>query len=399
MPARHRTAFLLAALAFVALNTVNALNKGGDATDFFEGGRRVRNQEAIYIGSGPASGFIGPPFQALFFAPFAAIAQVSETSARLLWYSLNVLCLAAGVWCWASAWRESLAQSRRAHLADDWALWAALLAILLPLQTNFEHQNMNALLMAAIGAAAWALVRQRTTAAGALIGFAAAVKVFPALLIVYLAARRMWRPLAVALVTTAVLTVLPVIAYGRRGFTQQLTQWLQIGTGGWPTRGANQSLIAAIDRLTSSAPAAVRTPGQAPTEVTIFAVAALVLLIPALLLVSRRSGEAALVPEIAAVTTLAVLLSPIAWDHYWVLLFPAFLLVYTAGSRELLGRYALLVFWTAAILTSGLSRITVGRDGWALARDLSASTVAALLLYVTLLHLSHRLPPEPGKSA
>ncbi|HJR58451.1 MAG TPA: glycosyltransferase family 87 protein [Vicinamibacterales bacterium] len=398
MPPRHRTVLLAVALAIVGLNTINALNKGGDAADFFEGGRRVLHEHAIYTGSSPASGFIGPPFQALFFAPFAAVAALDETAARLLWYGLNVLCLGGGVWCWTSAWHASLAQSQRSHLVDHWAPWAALLAILLPLQTNFEHQNMNPVLLAAIGAAVWALVKRRDNSAGALIGFAAALKVFPALLILFLATKRKWRPFAAAVGTASLLTALPLLVYGRQAFIEQLRQWLQVGTGGWPTRGANQSLIAAIDRLIPGEPAPVRAAANAPIEVMIFAAVAMIMVLAALPLIRGRVSETALVPELAAVTTFAVLLSPIAWDHYWVLLFPAFLMVYTGASRELLGRNALVVFWTAAVLTSGLSRVTLGRDGWAVARHFSTSTIAALLLYAVLLQLSRRLGANRQKS-
>jgi len=391
MPPRHRMILLLAAIVFVAVNTVNALYKGGDATNFFEGGRQLLHGETIYADSGPASGFIGPPFQALFFAPFAAVAEVSEPTARLLWYGLNVLCLVVGVSCWVLAWRETLERTQRSHLANHWTIWAALLAILLPLQTNFEHQNMNAVLLVLIGGAAWLLLQRHAAAAGALIGVATALKAFPALLIVYLAARRLWVPLSVALATAFVLTALPLLVYGSEGFTQPLMRWLQLGTQGWPTRGANQSLIAALDRVIAGAPEGVHTASQAPAELMIFLVIAIALVSAALPIIFGRGAEATLVPEIAAVTTLAVLLSPIAWDHYWVLLFPAFLVVHTASSRELLGRPALVVFWTAAILTSGLSRGTLGREGWALARHFSVSTVAALILYLTLLRFSRRL--------
>ena len=62
------------ALLFAVLTTINAINKGGDAAVFFEGGRRLLHAEPLYEGSSAADGFIGPPFQAMFFAPFAAIA-------------------------------------------------------------------------------------------------------------------------------------------------------------------------------------------------------------------------------------------------------------------------------------------------------------------------------------
>jgi hypothetical protein len=103
-------------------------------------------------------------------------------------------------------------------------------------------------------------------------------------------------------------------------------------------------------------------------------------------ILARTRGLATAIPsEVAAVTLLAVLLSPIAWDHYWTLAFPAFLILYNSNDDALLGRPGRYAFWTAAILTTGLSPLTLGRTGFNLSRDLSAYTMAALILFVSLL--------------
>jgi alpha-1,2-mannosyltransferase len=389
---RHRILLVLAVFVFIAANTWNALNKGGDAQVFFEGGRRLLQARPLYEGSSPASGFIGPPFQAAFFLPFSAVANVSDASARLLWYVLNLAALGFGVRFWVRAWTASRAGSPLAHLEPQHGLWFAAFAILLPLQTNFEHQNMNALLLGASGFTAYALVRHRWQAAGALIGFAAALKIFPALAILYVAARGWWRCAAVSVVTCAVLTVLPAAVYGR-GFAPQVKSWLQIASGGWPVRGQNQSLMAAIDRALPGGPeAGIHNAQQVPAEFAIFALSVVALVVVALLVTRCRRPEPPQVPcELAAVTLLSILLSPVAWDHYWVLLFPAFMLTFDARDKRLLGTRASVLFWTAALLTSGLSRATLGVSGWALARALSVNTVAALILYGALSAIWSRL--------
>ena len=92
------------------LNTANALNKGGDAAVFFEGGRRFLHAEPLYAGSSAADGFIGPPFQAMFFAPFAAVASASPVAAKLLWHALNLACFGLGVWLSLKAWDAARGQ-------------------------------------------------------------------------------------------------------------------------------------------------------------------------------------------------------------------------------------------------------------------------------------------------
>ena len=146
-------ALALLAVLFAVLSTGNAINKGGDAAVFFEGGRRFLAVEPLYAGSSAADGFIGPPFQAAFFAPFAALSAVSPVAARLLWHALNLACFALGVWWSLEAWNAARGRLGLSELTWLPMLFAPLAAILLPLQTNFEHQNMNALLLAFIAGA------------------------------------------------------------------------------------------------------------------------------------------------------------------------------------------------------------------------------------------------------
>jgi hypothetical protein len=412
-----RRAALALFAVFAIVNTANALNKGGDASVFFEGGRRLLDAAPLYAGSSAASGFIGPPFQALLFAPFAAIASVSDPMARLLWHALNLAALAAGIWC---AWRvltiaraeihpcrpgdshpgqsrvtvpgvgDSTAPAQEGPSAPPFPyLFAPMFAVLLPLQTNFEHQNMNALLFALIAGATWQLTTGAAAAAGILIGAATAIKAFPAILILWLLARRMWATALIALATAAALTLMPLAVYGPARFAELLGTFWRLGSSGWPLRGNNQSLVAAFDRLTSGvAHEGVRTAAEAPAAAWLFLAAASILVAAIGVLIAKtRAGAATIAIEAAAVTTLGVLLSPIAWDHYWTLLFPAFLFVYASGHPALLGKPGQWAFWIAAILTSGLSPLTLGSDGFNAARQMSVDTLAGLILFVALVAL------------
>jgi alpha-1,2-mannosyltransferase len=395
---RWRYVAIALAIVFVALNTANALNKGGDAAVFFEGGRRLLRAQPLYDGSSAADGFIGPPFQALFFSPFAALDSVSPILAKLSWYALNLWCLWIGILFTMRAWAMTREQLRAPAIPPLPVALVSMLAVLLPLQTNFEHQNMNALLLASIAVATFHLAWGSKPFAGALIGFATAIKAFPALLIVYLAARRHWTAAATAVIVTIVLTVPALAVYGTDGSRDLLAAWVRLSSSGWPIRGNNQSLIAAIDRWTGAFGASgVRTTDEAPLAAAIFAVVALVLVAGVVIvLVSAKPRAPLIQPEIVIVTVLAILLAPIAWDHYWTMMFPAFVLLYggrTATERPG-SRYA---FWIAAVLTTGV--VMLGRRGFDLARELSTSTLSALILYGALLQICRSrldLPPEGG---
>lgn len=392
----------LVAIVFAVLNTANALNKGGDAAVFFEGGRRFLHAEPLYAGSSAADGFIGPPFQAMFFAPFAAVASSSPLVARLLWHALNLACLGLGVWLSMKTWdavRGQIGLPARSWLP---VMFAPLAAILLPLQTNFEHQNMNALLLALLAGATWQLTLGSAAAAGLFIGLATALKAFPALAIVYLAARRYWTAAIAATASAFVLSVMmPTAVYGVAGFSDLARTFWRLSNSGWPIRGNNQSLIAALDRFTrgpsssSVDPAGVRIGAEAPLTMILFGVVA-VLLVAALVVILVRTPRrwSAVPAEVGATTVLAILLSPIAWDHYWTLLFPAFLIVYDSRDGRLLGRAGEYAFWTAAVLTTGLSPLTLGKSGFNLARDWSVYTMAALIAFVTLIAVCRKIEPR-----
>ena len=377
------------AIVFAVLNAVNALNKGGDAAVFFEGGRRLLNGTNLYAGSSAADGFIGPPFQAVFFAPFAAIAAMSATAAKLTWHAAGLACLIAGVWCSAMAWdaaRTDVAPPQRAWMPP---LFFPLMAVLLPLQTNFEHQNLNPLLLALIGGAMLQLTRGGSAVAGVLVGTATALKVFPALLIGLLLLRNR-RAAIVAVVTAIVLTLVPIAIYGGSQYEALLRDFWRLANSGWPVRGNNQSLIAAIDRYVNG-PSGGGVRDARGTVVVVYGVAAALMLVSALwtAVACRTPARPTLVIQLAAVTCLAVLLSPIAWDHYWLLTFPAFLILF--GSAPWLGRTGRYGAFAAAMLVTGLSPLTLGRAGFNTARDLSTYTIAGLLLYAGLTAMCWRL--------
>jgi hypothetical protein len=388
---------------FVVVNGINALRKGGDFTVFLDAGERFLQGAPLYAGSGAGYGVVGPPFQAAFFSPFALLARLEIRLARMAWYATNLAALAAALLAWTAVLGPIAGRAIR------WQGWRpdpygpvllSLLAISFPLQTNFEHQNLNPVLLALMGGAAWALARERDVCGGVLIGLAAALKAFPALLLAYLLLRRRWRAFAAGLIAAGVLTLIPAVRYGADGIAATIRDWLAISaSGGWPVRGNNQSLFAMLAR--GFGPEGVIDTGHPPTAShprIHLAWSAIGLLLAGVTFLAsgpwRIRTERTTPVAIVAVMALAVLLSPIAWDHYWVLMFPAFLFLALTRERA---RWIGWVFLTAGILTSGFSRATVGANGLAIARLLSVFTWAGLLLLAATLVLQDRLAREPQR--
>lgn len=364
-------ATFLVTLAFGVLNVVNALHKGGDFTVFLEGGSRFIDGSSLYEGSSPGDGVIGPPFQNLFFAPFSWLATWSETASRLVWHGVNVVAMVVGAGWWADAIepRASTGGDTGAHRASrrpsPLMLWS-LAAIAVPTQTSFEHQNMSPLLLAVMGWAARMWRVGRLDAAAVALGVAAALKAFPALIIVFLLAGRQVRTAAVATSTAVACTALALARYGAGG-ANVMVEWMAINReGNWPLRPQNQSLYAALGRVWPEAAAWA------------FPLAALLLLAIVLLSAARLRFSGRQISGLAYALAAAVVLSPIAWDHYWVLMYPALVAV-GSGGREGAGAVRLATFATAAMLISGAPPFLLPHL-FHLARACSASTLAALVL-------------------
>ena len=213
-------------VAFGLANAINAVRKGGDFQVYLETGRRLFAAVPLYDGSSPGLGVTGTPLLASLFVPLALLDAQSPLAARLAWHVAGMFFLWFGVKYWA----------RSIDTAGSFArVGVPLICVIFPLQTNFEHQNLNPLLLFLLGFAALALSRDRHAMGGAAIGTAAALKVFPALLIVYLAYRRLWTAVAAAVGAGVVLTLLPMLRYGHEA-AEQFTAWWRISSGGWPTR-------------------------------------------------------------------------------------------------------------------------------------------------------------------
>jgi alpha-1,2-mannosyltransferase len=373
LPPWPSVVFWLLFAVFVSINAVNALHKGGDFEVFVQGAQRVQEAADLYRDSSPGQGVIGPPFQSVFFVPAAWMWDRSETAARVLWYAIGLTALGTGVWLWGRAlpWPHDLAARPDGAARLSWPMLLSIAAIALPAQTNFEHQNLNTVLLCATGAAAWALHRRRAALAGAWIGVATALKAFPGLLLLYLLVRREWRAATTGLLTAAALSASPALWYGPAAVVDLPADWLALNReGGWPIRLQNQSLFAAWARVTAA---------DGFTWFLISAVALMGLLLAVAWQMARRQPPDGLPQEMALALVVAVLLSPIAWDHYWVLTFPGFLLV----ARWLWlrgGPIGWLGFGLAAVLVSGISPVTAGAVGFDRVRSASGYTVAGLLL-------------------
>lgn len=221
------------------------------------------------------------PFSTLIVWPLATAAPLT---AKHIWIVLNLALLAAIVWMLAGVSRLSVIQT------------AILIGLSYPLQFNFMLGQYYVLLLALLVGGCWATQRRRHWTAGVLVGLAAAIKIFPIILILHFARKRNWKALGACLGTVAasVLFSISVLGVGmHRTYLLQVLPATLRGDGLPPFHLGSSSLSTVLHRLFLFEPQ--WNPHPAIQAAWMFAVLhpvlQLMLLAPAVLLIRTRESS------------------------------------------------------------------------------------------------------------
>ncbi len=151
-----------------------------------------------------------PPVSVLLALPLGRLAYAD---AVLVWNVLSIAAFAVGLWVLAA----TLPVPRSRFL-----LVLAMLPFCQPLCVNLAEAQLS-LVLVSLMMASWALERSGwSRTAGALLGLAAAIKLFPAYLVFYLAGRRRWRALLAAAATVVALSLAAAMVLGIRAWDDYL---------------------------------------------------------------------------------------------------------------------------------------------------------------------------------
>ncbi|HEY1192153.1 MAG TPA: glycosyltransferase family 87 protein [Gemmata sp.] len=330
---------LLGALLVVAATAAFALITGeafrprpgfvGDFTQDWLSAREVLSGRPAYgdlpgalrrhFGAEPPADFLPwnahPPGSVLLVLPFA---QLSHHRAFFAWNLVTFPLFVVAVWLVAA----ELGPWRGGRAAGVAAGVAVLGVTCYPLHQQVVLGQFNALLAFLI-AVAWVADRHdRWALAGLAVGAAVAVKLFPALLLVYLVAAQRWRAAGVALLTAGALTGAAVAVLGADAFVTYARDVVPAVSAKYATQWNNLSISAFWGRLFTPTPESrVVAVADAPLLGALLAGACRLAMWGATVVAAlgARSSEAR-DRAFALVVVAMVLVSPIAWPHYFVLL-------------------------------------------------------------------------------
>lgn len=252
-------------------------------------------------------GFTYPPFAAIALSPLAAL---PFEVARFGLMAVNLVIVVVGGW-WLA----------RPLGLPHWFVLALALPLgvaLEPIRETIGFGQVNLLLTALVLLDAVLLAQGRRALAGFGIGLAAAVKLTPAIFLLYLLLRREWRPALNAIGAAAGATLLAAAADPRSSWQFWTeTLWATSRVGRYDST-PNQSLMGLVARV-------LDTPVPPVWAWALLAVPFLTVgMVRAL-----RAGD-----ELTAFTLVGLtggLVSPISWTHHLVWVLPAVILLLRGG--------------------------------------------------------------------
>jgi hypothetical protein len=287
------------------------------------------------------------------------LGQLGFTDALAVWNVMSVWCLILSV---------ALVVAGLRCRVPGWAVLPAVTALVFtnPFWTQSLHGQLNlVILLLLVGA--WSADRSgRPWLAGGLVGAAAVVKLFPGYLLVYFAARGQWRAAAAGVAAIAVGFGLTSATLGwdvwRVYFAEVLPHtrefaaaWTNASLPGWWLK-----LFDPLDWYAARPWPVVRSRGLAAAAGLLTAAALTALL-------WRRLRRAAPTPDrgFAAALVVMLLVSPITWDHYFLLL----LLPVAVLWRDLPPGGSRAVFW-AVLVVMAVSPYALAEAGMLLVGEL-----------------------------
>jgi alpha-1,2-mannosyltransferase len=266
--------------------------------------------------------FTYPPLSAVVFAPFAwlplPVASAAMTVITLVLLVVSTVIVLTRLDVWRQGPDPTLVRRTFVSLA----LVALAVSHLEPLRANFEFGQINVVLMTLVIAD---LVPRRTPwPRGLLLGLAIALKLTPAVFLVYLALRRDARAAVVAVGSFVAATLLGCALAWRDSWEYWTTTLRDTDRIGNSTLNTNQNIAALLAREQYS-----ETVHFVLWTTACFAVLGLAVW------AGRRAVRAdEPVLALICIALFGLVVSPVSWSHHWVWTLPALVALVVAAWRR-----------------------------------------------------------------
>ncbi|HTM86408.1 MAG TPA: glycosyltransferase 87 family protein [Mycobacterium sp.] len=269
--------------------------------------------------------FTYPPLAAIAFAPFAwvslpvATAIITVTTLVLLVVATTMVLTGLDVWPSSTVAPEP-AWLRRGWLAA--AIVAPAVLALEPIRSNFSLGQINVVLMALV--IADCVPRRTRWPRGSLLGLAIALKLTPAVFVLYFLVRRDTRAVLTTVVSFLAATLLAVVLARQDSWQYWAHTVGDTGRIGGATFNTNQNFAGALARL-----------GLEESQRFGWWLAGAVLVLVLTWYAARRALAAGQ-PMLAliCIALFGLVVSPVSWSHHWVWALPVVIVTAVVGWRQ-----------------------------------------------------------------
>ena len=304
---------LLAGLYFAARSGSDPNRYGNDFNVYYFAAQEVRDGRTPYDTSlGDWTPYLYPPLLAEWLVP---ITLLPLPFAAYLWFLLNVASLTL-----------TLHMSARLAAPGRALAIVGLTFVILSRFTldNLDYGQVNLLVAALAVAHVYFFSRGQKVTAAAALALAVAVKLTPAVIVVYHLAKRRWRYALANLALAGVLGAASFAPFGARAeaaFQTFVNRTVRNEQKFDFAYHGNQSLRGALERLGLA--------GNSGASLSLVLLISLLILVPFLLVIHRNGDD---ISASAPFFCLAVLLSPLSWKQHYVIL--ALPLAYLIGRAR-----------------------------------------------------------------
>jgi hypothetical protein len=215
----RRTLLIAAAIAVLALLGLVFVRNLTDFFVYYAAGRSLLSGRTDLYSPDFARGVVMDyrylPFFILVFAPLSLLPY---TFAAYVWHLLDTLAIVVAVVSIASIYRTGFPGRAK--------VWSVAFFTVAPyFAMALDYGNVQLIVTAMMFAGLSLALKRRDVPAAALLAIATAVKIVPALTLVYFAITRRFRLLGLVIVIIAALNLLPSVYFGIAGNTELVARW------------------------------------------------------------------------------------------------------------------------------------------------------------------------------
>ena len=358
-------AIMLFFVKLIQLSSMASMTRENDLTAYFDAGMRLAQGQDLYD---PDFDFqrklltyMYPPLLA-----FAFVFVKGYISTWWIWFGYSVLCWFMGLKIMLQELKPQLKSFIQRRVW--WMVFISALIVFLPVQVHLAWGQVQLLLLLIISLAWLELRRGHEERAGLGLGFAIAIKIYPAFFLVPLIVARRWRVVIVALLTAGLLFLLSFTLIGNQQ-TVLYVQRMLPAINALPQGRPDMHSLSTTLRLLFGDTALIRAIGTA------FRV-----LIGCITVLACMRWKMSASGLLALGIPFFLLTTPLIWTHYFVLLYVPWLVAWAHSTQ-----HERLILGSAFFLVSTATAIFYVPDEWVVAVH-GLPMLGVLLVFIILLH-------------